>query len=49
MNTIVILKDKASGTYTIIYGGSVAYECLGKDEVAEIVNELMGVEESNER
>lgn len=38
---ITIHKDSDVGNYTIIIGGEVEYECLAKDEVMEIVEELL--------
>lgn len=37
---ITIHKDNATGTYTIMTGGKIDYECLAEDEFFEVMREL---------
>ena len=41
---VTVHKDSTTGTYTIMTGGKIAYECLGEDEVFGVLNELFGTE-----
>lgn len=40
MNEIKIAKDETTGLWTISVDGVIKFECLGDDELTEVVRDL---------